>query len=244
MEYTNPNALVPYGNNAKVHSPKQVDKIADSISEFGFNNPILVDQDYGVIAGHARLKAALQLGLTKVPVIILSHLNEEQKAAYILADNRLAEINVEWDMELVQRELMAMSEDMAALTGFKIDDSLPEDENYTRKIETPVYEITGDKPEPEDLYNTAKTDLITQKIDESDAPETVKLFLQHAAQRHTVFDFALIAEYYAHAEPEVQQLMEDSALVIIDFEEAIDKGFVKLTKKFAEQFALEKKKGG
>src|ERR1700724_2080740 len=78
--------LVPYERNARTHSPQQVRQIADSIREFGFTNPILVDAEAGIIAGHARLLAARELKLTEVPVIVLSHLSESQKRAYILAD--------------------------------------------------------------------------------------------------------------------------------------------------------------
>jgi len=86
------NKLIPYVNNAKVHSDEQVSMIAASIKEFGFNNPILTDGDNGVITGHGRLLAAKKLGIDSVPTIELSHLTDAQKKAYILADNRLGEV--------------------------------------------------------------------------------------------------------------------------------------------------------
>ena len=82
--------LIPYARNARTHSDEQVSQIAGSIAEFGFNNPILVDRDGGIIAGHGRALAARQLNLTHVPVIVLDHLTENQKRAFILADNKLA----------------------------------------------------------------------------------------------------------------------------------------------------------
>ena len=97
-------ALVPYARNARTHSDAQVAQIAASIAEFGWTNPILVDGDKGLIAGHGRLLAARKLELNEVPVIELSHLTPEQKKAYILADNRLAE-NAGWDQELLKLEL-------------------------------------------------------------------------------------------------------------------------------------------
>ena len=114
--------LIPYVNNARVHSDEQVSQIAASIKEFGFNNPILTDGDNGVIAGHGRLMAAKKLNLDTAPVIELSHLSETQKKAYILADNKLAE-NATWDDELVQVELEALSaEDFDfGLIGFDLD---------------------------------------------------------------------------------------------------------------------------
>ena len=97
--------LIPYANNAKKHPQEQVDKIAASIKEFGFNAPILIDSDNGVIAGHGRLLGAKKLKLSTVPCVQLDHLSEAQKKAYILADNRLGEIGgTEWDMDLVSLE--------------------------------------------------------------------------------------------------------------------------------------------
>ncbi|CDM23057.1 Adenine-specific methyltransferase [Castellaniella defragrans 65Phen] len=97
-------ALIPYIRNARTHNDAQVAQIAASIQEFGWTNPILVDGDNGVIAGHGRLLAARKLGLETVPVIELSHLTDAQKRAYILADNRLA-MNAGWDEELLRLEL-------------------------------------------------------------------------------------------------------------------------------------------
>ena len=97
-------ALVPYARNARTHSDAQVAQIAASIAEFGWTNPILIDGERGLIAGHGRLLAARKLELQEVPVIELAHLTSEQKKAYILADNRLAE-NAGWDAELLKLEL-------------------------------------------------------------------------------------------------------------------------------------------
>ena len=99
--------LVPYVRNARKHSATQIDQIAASIREFGFTNPILVDGDSGIIAGHARLAAALKLSLAEVPVIVLEHLTDLQKRAYILADSKLAE-NACWSEELLDIELQAL----------------------------------------------------------------------------------------------------------------------------------------
>ena len=82
--------LVPYDKNPRTHSPEQINQIAASIAEFGFLNPILVDTTAGIIAGHGRLQAAKQLGLAQVPVVVLDHLTEAQKRAYVIADNKLA----------------------------------------------------------------------------------------------------------------------------------------------------------
>jgi len=101
--------LIPYVNNPRTHSDAQVEQIAASIAEFGFNNPILVDTKAGIIAGHGRLLGAQKLGLKEVPVIILDHLTEAQKNAYIIADNQLA-LNAGWDEGLLHIELAALQE--------------------------------------------------------------------------------------------------------------------------------------
>jgi DNA modification methylase len=104
VEYRAVESLIPYARNARTHSDEQVAQVAASIREFGWTNPILVDGEDGVIAGHARLLAARKLGLNEVPVIELSGMSETQKRAYILADNRLA-LNAGWDEELLSLEL-------------------------------------------------------------------------------------------------------------------------------------------
>ena len=104
VHYRPVQSLIPYARNARTHSPEQVAQIAASIREFGWTNPILLDGDQGVIAGHGRLLAARQLGLAEVPCIELAHLSDTQRRAYILADNRLA-LNAGWDDDLLRIEL-------------------------------------------------------------------------------------------------------------------------------------------
>ena len=112
--------LIPYINNSRTHSDEQVAQIAASIKEFGFNNPILVDKDSGIIAGHGRLQAARKLGLTEVPCVRLEHLTETQRKAYIIADNRLA-LNAGWDNELLRFELNELDGNIdLSLLGFTV----------------------------------------------------------------------------------------------------------------------------
>lgn len=119
VEYRKVETLIPYARNPRTHSDEQVAKIAASIAEYGWTNPVLVDGDNGVIAGHGRLAAARKLGLELVPVIELAHLSPTQKRAYVITDNRLA-LDAGWDEELLALELAELSEagyDLA-LTGF------------------------------------------------------------------------------------------------------------------------------
>ena len=125
LQYRPVDVLIPYCRNARTHSDAQVAQIAASIVEFGWTNPVLVDGDNGVVAGHGRLLAARKLGLANVPVIELAHLSPTQKRAYILADNRIAE-NAGWDDELLRIELAELQESDfdLALTGFDADELL------------------------------------------------------------------------------------------------------------------------
>ena len=102
--------LIPYARNSRTHSDEQVAQIAASIKEFGFTNPILIDETGGIIAGHGRVLAAQKLKLKEVPAIELSHLSETQKRAYVIADNKLA-LNAGWDNSLLQVEIESLKLD-------------------------------------------------------------------------------------------------------------------------------------
>lgn len=114
--------LVPYERNARTHSREQVSQIAASIQEFGFTNPILVDSDDGILAGHGRLAAAKDLAMDQVPVIVLDHLTPAQRRAYVLADNQIA-LNAGWDEEVLKQELagLELQDFNLELLGFDID---------------------------------------------------------------------------------------------------------------------------
>lgn len=123
--------LVPYVNNARTHSKEQVMKLRSSLREFGFVNPVIIDKDYGILAGHGRVMAAKEEGLTEVPCVLADYLTEAQKKAYILADNRYAQ-DAGWDEELLRIEIESLQgEDFdILLTGFdvaEIDDLFKED---------------------------------------------------------------------------------------------------------------------
>jgi DNA modification methylase len=147
--------LIPYDKNPRTHSAEQISQIAASIAQFGFLNPILVDTAAGIIAGHGRLQAAKQLGLAQVPVVVLDHLTETQKRAYVIADNKLA-LNAGWDNDLLRDEMNALAEedfdlDLLGFDGAELDDIMFSDEEAASDEddavpETPVEPIskTGD----------------------------------------------------------------------------------------------------
>lgn len=241
--------LVPYLNNARTHSDYQISQIASSIQEFGWTNPILIDGDNGIIAGHGRIKAAQKLNMTEVPAIQLKGLTDPQKRAYILADNRLA-LNADWDNNLLSVELGLLHEDGfdLELTGFTEDEIegflfIPKEQaeglsdEYSKKITLPTYEPKGEKPDISTLTNSQKTMQLVSEITASTLTDEEKAFLIRAAGRHIVFDYHQIAEYYCHASPEMQDLMEKSALVLIDFNKAVSGGFIQMSKKLQDIFA-------
>jgi len=115
--------LVPYANNARTHSPEQIGKLRSSLREFGFINPVIIDRDFGIIAGHGRVLAAREEGITEVPCVFVDHLTEAQKKAYIIADNRMA-LDAGWDEELLRVEIEALQAEAfdISLTGFGDDE--------------------------------------------------------------------------------------------------------------------------
>lgn len=115
--------LVPYVNNARTHSPEQLTKLRSSLREFGFINPVIIDRDFNVIAGHGRIAAAKEEGITEVPCVFVDYLTEAQKKAYILADNRMA-LDAGWDEELLRIEIESLqgADFDVSLTGFGEDE--------------------------------------------------------------------------------------------------------------------------
>ena len=129
---------------------------------------------------------------------------------------------------------------MKQINLFGLDSSAQGDESkYTTKIEAPVYEPKNMKPHIMELYDKSKTIRLIKEIEASNLPFEEKMFLLEAAKRHTVFNYEKIADYYAHSSPEMQKLMERSALVIIDFEKAIQLGYVRLCDDIRKQYLEE-----
>jgi hypothetical protein len=186
--------LIPYINNSRTHSDEQVAQIAASIKEFGFNNPILVDKDSGIIAGHGRLQAARKLGLTEVPCVRLEHLTETQRKAYIIADNRLA-LNAGWDNELLTIELNELLADGFALEilGFDSDelktllDPLEPTEGLVDEDQVP--EVPEEpKTKPGDIYQLGRHRLM---CGDSTSIDAVEKLMDGQYSRHCYYRPAL-----------------------------------------------------
>lgn len=221
--------LRPYDNNPR-NNDSAVGPVANSIKEFGFKVPIVVTSDGEIINGHTRYKAAKKLKLETVPVIIADDLTEEQIKAFRLADNKVGEF-ADWNEEKLQAELDELVMNMQQFGFEELDESIEteaEENPYTQKVQTPVYEPTGEDVKLSDLVDSSKTDELVRQIQIANLPPDIEAFLIQAAQRHLKFNYHNIAEYYANAPAEVQELFEDSALVIVDYDKAIENGYVKL----------------
>lgn len=156
--------LIPYARNARLHSEEQITKVAASIKEFGFLNPVILDGENGIIAGHCRVLAAKKLGIKELPAIEAIHLTETQKKAYIIADNKLAEGST-WDNELLKIEFEELQEAGfdVELTGFVLDEidglcldgegTNEEPESSTEEIDVDEYKMDHTCPKCGFEYN-------------------------------------------------------------------------------------------
>jgi len=230
--------IKPYPRNAKKHPKEQIEAIANSIKAFGCKQPLLIKSDGTLIVGHGRYLAMKKLGYTElkeavyskkgeefIPYIIADDLTEDEINAYRIADNKLNESP--WDMDLVQVELEQLDIKLQQLTGFSLEDL--EDEFYTKKIKSPIYEPKNEKPKLSEIYNSEKADELQELIKQSKLPEKEKEFLIKASTRFYEFNYSKIADYYANSDGEIKDIMEKLALVIVDYDKAIENGFVRLT---------------
>ena len=224
------------------------DKIKLSIIKFGFSFPFFLWKDKDgnnyLIDGTGRFETLCKMQkdgylIPDLPVVFIQCKDKKE------AKQKLLRLNSQYG-KMTKESVLEFAEDIdlnfdeIALPDTVIDFSDSEEElmggnsqldgRYTMKIETPVYEIKGECPALSECYETEKTDELLAEIENADIPEDVKQFLRLASYRHTRINFTKVAEYYAHAPKEVQELMENNALVIIDFNKAIEKGFVEMSK--------------
>jgi hypothetical protein len=214
--------------NWRTHPPRQRDAMRATLDQVGWVQQVLVNQRTGhVVDGHLRVEEALSRGEPTVPVVYVDLALEEERfvlatldplgAMAGTADDRLQELLGE--LTITDESLVKM------LAGLTRDPGTA----YTGTVNVPRYEPQGDEPPPtRDLYDLGKTSTLRAAIQAQPGLDPdLRAFLMEAAGRHTVFDYARIADFYAHASPEVQRLMEASALVIVDYENAIRDGYVR-----------------
>lgn len=215
----------PNPENPRKISSDKFEKLVDSIKKFPEMlelRPIVVNRDMVVLGGNMRLRACEKAGLEEIPIVYAESLTPEQEREFVVKDNVSFG---EFDWEIIRADW-----DLGELSGWGLDvpDFSSEEQRYSTLVKSPVYEAKNEKPLIKSLFDPAKHDRLIEKINESAIDGETKEFLRLAASRHIVFNYAKIADFYAHSEKPVQELMEDSALVIIDFRRAIELGFVKL----------------
>jgi hypothetical protein len=245
--------------NANTHPEKNLRAIMDSLSAFGQRQVVLARKGTGVvIAGNGRLMAARALGWSHIAAVYVDD-DDITAVRYAIADNRTSELS-EWDKDVLGMLLQTINDDFGSLegTGFAAGDldallaevgggekQFTEDPSgspgveYTQKIKIPIYAPSDKKPAVQDLFDKTKSDLLISRIEGFSLPPDVSEFLKCAATRHISFNFQRIADFYAHSSPEIQDLFEQSALVIVDYDKAIELGFVKLTNRLAELAGVE-----
>ena len=240
--------IKPYANNPRINK-KAVEKVMKSIQAYGFKVPCVLDKNYLLITGHTRWEAAKRLKMKRIPCIIASDLNKAKADAFRIADNKVAEYST-WDMTKLKEELSKIQlediefDDMGFDNDFSIeklglvdmpegsdgDEGEIETEKYSTKTNIPQYEIQGLNIKLSDCIDKQKYVELLKEIENSTVSDTQKKFLKLAATRHIRFIYKNIAEYYASTNSEMQRLMEHSALVIIDIDDAIRNGYARLTK--------------
>ena len=236
----------PDAHNYRKHPDFNRKLIKRSLQENGAGRSIVVDNTGESIGGSGVLEQADALGLPKrivetdgseLVVVVRKDISPDdpRRKQLALADNATTDQS-EWDVEALQRDWTDEE-----LEGWGVDDISDgkKDETYTDKIDGLTYEPTGENVYVSELYDTGKYAELLAAIDRSDVPDDAKEMLRIAATRHIVFDYRKMAEYYAKASPEVQRLMEQSALVIVDFDSAIQHGFVVLQGKLNDQCAKD-----
>lgn len=240
--------------NYRIHDDKNKRVIRTSLENCGAGRSVLMDNDNVLIAGNGVFEQAKELGLkvrviesdgTELIAIKRTDLSTEddRRKALALADNHSSDTSF-FDIELVLEDFSAEELDLWEFSidanDLTVEDEQNEDNNiYTRKIVSPTYEPKNEKPCVGELVDLEKRELLIAEIENSNISDKDKMFLMIAAYRHNIFNYAKIADYYAHSSPEAQRLMEKSALVIIDFDQAIENGFVELTEEIQKTYAQD-----
>jgi hypothetical protein len=226
----------PNKDNPRLIKDNKFKKLVRSIKDFPEMlelRPIVVNNDNVVLGGNMRLKACKEAGLKEVYILKAKDLTEEQQKEFIVKDN----VGFgEWDWDILGNEWNVEKLEEWGLEGFPFEINTQVEDEYNRSVEVPKYKPNEIKPKVNELFDNEKTNKFIENIEKADIPKEEKDFLIKAAHRHIKFNYKNIADYYAHANKEVQELMEDSALVIIDFNKAIENGYVSLSDKIQNQY--------
>lgn len=241
--------LVEFQGNLKRLSEKNRTKLVDSICTRGFIAPFFAWDDTGglkLLDGHQRLKTLLWMrqkgwDIPMLPVdLIEADSIDDAKSKLLAITSQYGEFTVDGFIEFTTG--IELSDNIRLTdSDWSVDHKENEsiDDEYTHKIDAPIYEVTGEKPTFAEMVDKEKAEKLIEQINKSKLADEEKEFLILASKRHIVFDYHKIAEYYAHASQEVQELMEKSALVIIDFNKAIENGYARLSQKTIDRYEEE-----
>ena len=228
--------------NYRIHSEKNKQLIRRSINECGLARSVVVDKENCLIGGNGVVSQldkntpvrVIETDGSELVVVKRTDLSteDEKRRKLAIMDNSTSDSS-EFDLELLNVDF-----EMPELQDFGIDIQLdePEDATYTTTVNIPQYEVTGEDVSINELYDDSKQKALIEEIDRSKLSKEEKEFLKCASCRHIVFNYRKIAEFYAKASPECQKLMENSALIIIDYEDAIKNGYTTLSAKIQEVF--------
>lgn len=226
--------IKPNTENPRLIKDFKFTKLVQSVKDFPKMlelRPIVVNDDNVILGGNMRYKACVEAGIKEVTIVKAKDLTEEQQKEFIVKDN-VGFGEWDWDVLANEWDVQKLDEWGLPLPDIKLE----AEDIYTRKIKAPIYEPNGIRPNIKDLVNTKKTSELIKQIDESNIGEEEKEFLKMCAYRHLVFDYSKIADLYANSEKDLQELIEKSGLVIIDFKKAIENGFVEMTEQLAEAY--------
>ena len=214
-------------------------------------NPLKVYQlesgNYIILGGNMRFRALTEIGYKLVPAVVIDpNTPNEKLKAYAILDNNGFGVwdwgklkSGDWDAKQLQTWGVELPDNWDT-SAVDAENAQAQNESYSRKVIAPTYEPSGHTPSFGEMYDTTKRDALLHEIEKANLPDEVREFLRQAAARHTVFNYAKIADYYAQASPKIQALMEQSALVIIDFDKAIENGFTTMTKDLANAYRIER----
>lgn len=243
--------LLPSQGKLKDLNDENYKKLKHNIESRGFLIPVYtwVDKDglRYLLDGHQRQRVLTTEGWTEpVPYLTITADSRQQAMAILLeVTSQYGTITQEGLDEFIATHELPEADiygatNFDALVSYESDEEETIDTNpYTGKIEVPIYEVKGEKPNLKELLDSSKAEALIEEIEKSDIPKSIKDFLKLGAYRHVVFDYAKIAEFYADTSAEVQDLMEKSALVIIDYDKAVENGFIKLSEKVARQYVAD-----
>lgn len=227
-----PDQLLANPRNWRTHPRAQQDALKGALDQVGWVQQVLVNQRTGhLVDGHMRVQLALRHGAPTVPVTYLD-LSEEEEGLVLASLDPISAMAGRDDEQLRQllAEISFDSQELeAAITAATgLPDEKEDEERYTDVVQPPHYEPTGERHAISDLYDQTRAQELRRQISAADLPDDVRAFLYAATGRHVVYHYQRIADWYAQTTPEIQRLMEASALVILDPDDAMARGYAKL----------------